>query len=239
MRVHEIRRVVLGATCFADAESSLEIALGIAVETGGELHGLLIEEETILVFSGNPAARTISPRGETRGSPGLGRMQAAFRQDASRFEESLSRAAADRAVRWRFSHRPGRLTAVLSEETSAGDLVLLSGEPLQREPGEIVLLAGNGWDGALFAVAAGLARTYHSRLRILRPAQAAPVPRDLPVPVLVEDLSGPGELAARLSRLGASSLLVADLADAAPVLGRFLEHARFPRLLRVRHAEEG
>lgn len=235
----DIRRVVLGATSFADAESVLEIALGIAAETGGEVFGLLIEEDTILMFSDHPAARTISHRGETLGSPGLTRMQQAFRQDASRFEAQLSRAAAERALRWRFSHRAGRLPVILTEETAAGDLVLLGGEPWRSRPAEVVLLAGDAWDDELFALAAGLAGSYHARLRVLRPAGAAPVPRDLPVPVMVHVLATPEDLAAELSRLGSASLLVADLTGAAPVLGGYLEHARFTRLLRARRSDTG
>lgn len=225
-------RVILGATCYKDAKSALTLAIQVALKTGREVSGLLIEEETILQFANMPAARTIDRAGRPVSDVGAERMMKAFRQDAAHFEHSLREAATARALRWSFSRKRGRLVPVLSEIAGSGDLVLLGGEPVERTPGEVVLLLSDDGDTELFGLAAHLAQTHRCRLRVMVRSTKRPLQAEVPATAIFENVPDEGVLRARLAAVAASNILVADVSDLTAQLGPVLEHARFPRLLR-------
>jgi hypothetical protein len=103
---------------------------------------------------------------------------------------------------------------------------------------EVVLLSGNGTPGALSALAVEMTRRERCGLRVIAHGTKA-VRGTLSEPAQYEAMKNRSEVQARLSRLPAATLLIADLADAGAELGSFLEHARFARLVRAGKSATG
>lgn len=228
----EIRaRVVLGATCYAEARSALTVGLRIASRFDGELRGLLIEEEAVLAVARRPGARIITPGGRRISGIGAESMAAAFLRDAERFERELAAAAGALPLRWSFARRAGRMAAILSEAMSAADFLILGGAPLGPEPGGVVYLAGPHTDPELEDIAADLAGELHRPLRVILQDPAAAAPARLAAGQVVISPSAEA-LRELIALLTADSILVANLANAPVGLTEVLSPARFTRILR-------
>ena len=204
-------RVVLGATCYAEAHAALAIAVRVATRLGGEVQGLLVEEEAALAVAGRPGARIVTPGGRLLTGVGAEHMARAFLSDAQRIERELEAAAG--ALSWSFARRAGRRAAVLAAALAAGDVLVLGGEALRAQAGSVVYVAGPRPDPELEEIAADLAEALGLPLRVLLPpAPEAALARLAGRPV--ERATSAEALRAALSMLRAGSILVGSLGDA-------------------------
>lgn len=223
-------RVVLGATCYAEAHAALAVALRVATRLGGEVRGLLVEEEAALAVAGRPGARIVSPGGRFLTDIGAERMARAFLSDAQRFERELEAAAG--TLNWSFARRAGRRTAVLAEALAAGDVLVLGGAAPRARAGSVVYLAGPRADPELEEVAADLAETLGLPLRVLLPpAPAASLARLAGQPA--ERAASAEALGVALRMLRAGSILVGSLGDAPFDIEEPSELLGFTRVLRA------
>lgn len=133
-------RIVVAATCFADADPAIRIAVSLARRLDGDIRALLIEDEAVLRSAALPFARAL--QGPERSSRPVtpDDMQSAYLRDARRIEGSLEVATRQSAVRWSFERRPGRARALLDQAAGSCDLVLLGHHQRRAGIGEIVLL---------------------------------------------------------------------------------------------------
>ncbi|MDH3264640.1 MAG: hypothetical protein OEM24_11645 [Paracoccaceae bacterium] len=204
-------RVVLGATCYAEAHAALAVAVRVATRLGGEVQGLFVEEEAALAVAARPGARIVTPGGRLLTGVGAERMARAFLSDARRFERELGAAAG--ALSWSFARRAGQRAAVLAAALAAGDVLVLGGEAPRAPAGSVVYLAAPRPDPELEEVAADLAEALGLPLRVLMPPEPeAGLARLAGRPV--ERAASAEALSAALRMLRAGSILVGSIGDA-------------------------
>ena len=133
-------RIVVAATCFADADPAIRIAVSLARRLDGDIRALLIEDEAVLQSAALPFARALlgSERSSRPVTPND--MQLAYLRDARRIEGSLEVATRRSTVQWSFERRQGRAQALLDQAAGSDDLVLLGYHQRRPGVGEIVLL---------------------------------------------------------------------------------------------------
>ncbi|TCM77337.1 hypothetical protein [Rhodovulum steppense] len=158
-------RVILSATCLAEAEAALPLATGLAAEAGAALAGVLIEDADNIALALAGAARFVDPAGRMLAGLDPARMGAAYARDAARFERLLARAATAAALSWSFRHTQGRLAEALAGIAAPGDLLVLPAGPMRAPLREIVLAAGA--DAALAPLAEAAAARLSRPLRRL------------------------------------------------------------------------
>lgn len=216
---HARRRVVLGATCFADAEGGLHIAVELARHAGAELHGLLVREEASLSAVRVFRARTISFTGEPASEVTETALLRAYRADARCFAERLGGAARLARVAAEFQATEGRLWDAVQKAAGPGGLAVFGYRRAVGDSGSVVLVLGQGRDVPGFA--ASLAAGMKKHLVILsegaQPARAAG-----------EVYHGPDELLQRLGALSPAAVIVAADPATLPPAARVVEAARCP-----------
>ena len=232
------RRVVLGATCFADAEAALGLALGLAAQTGAELRGLMIEEETIIAYAGHRRARALDLAGRSTGGLSVERMVAAFRQDTRRLEQSLAEAARKRPIRWSVTLERGRMAAVLSGAAGIGDLILIGYRPARPATGGLVLVLGEDDGRGIIGLAGRIAGATEQDMHVLvPPARRAEIAETLRQAGLhravVESYADAAALHKRLGRMSPAVVVMAPGAGGAEAAARLVEIARAPLILPV------
>ncbi len=160
------RRVVLGATCYADADAALSVAVALARQMKAELHGLLVRDKAILSAASRPRALAVSYSGHGTTSITAETMQRAFAVDARRFESKLAATARASSLSAVFRATEGGLADALRQTVFAGDLAILGFRRATRDSGSLVLLLGEGDETPAFA--ADLANILGKRLILLR-----------------------------------------------------------------------
>lgn len=160
------RRIILGATCFADADSAIAIAVDLAREIDGEIKALLIEEEAISHFSSLPFARTVSVSGEPSEEVTPELMRKAFDRDARVFRQTLGSAAKRATLEWSFEERKGEFKSILEQDAVEGDFVLVGYQSLGRSSSNEVLLVEDvtSADNDLVKLASQIANAMSSSL---------------------------------------------------------------------------
>lgn len=160
-------RIVVGATCYADASSVIEIGCFLAENTKGELQAILIEEDAVYGLSALPSARVTPVGGLTRPvTPEA--MIAAFKRDATAYEKAIREGAAKRAIRWSFEKRRGEFPVVLSHDLSTGDLIIFGYQVLRRGPGELMVVDyANDMDVSLVELASEVAQEMQRPLHVV------------------------------------------------------------------------
>jgi hypothetical protein len=160
-------RIVIGATCYADASSVIEIGCFLAESTRGEIQAVLIEEDAVYGLSSLPRAQVTLIGGSSRPvTPEA--MLDAFRRDAAAYEKAIRETAAKRAVRWSFEKRRGEFPLVLDSDLSSGDLIVFGYQALQRGRGEILVVDyANDMDVSLVELASKVAREMKLPLHVV------------------------------------------------------------------------
>lgn len=195
-------RVILGATCSADAEATLALATELAVTSGGEFHGLLVEDEAVMALSRAPSASIIGPSGTAIEGLNSKTMTAAVARDATRFERLIAEAAERSGLRASFSRKRGHPALALSEIARPHDILVVPAGPFRARPREVVLVVSDAARPGL----AALARTTSNRLK--RPLRTVALSQT--VVSGSEDVQGEKtaeELLALLAPLGPGSLV--------------------------------
>lgn len=222
-------RVVLGATCYVDAEGALSLAVALARSMKADLHGLLVQDEAILSAANRPRAQAVSYSG--LGTTGItaDAMQQAFEADARRFEQMITAAARAAAVSAAFRADAGGLAEALRQTARAGDLAVFGFRRATRDSGSLVLLLGERDDAPEFA--APLAKALGKRLVLLRYGQ-----QNATVAHLASHGTGPEALFANtaqtvlrhLERLSPAAVIMTAYHPDMPPISRIIDAARCP-----------
>jgi hypothetical protein len=222
-----IRRVLVVAGCYADAEAAIPLAVRLATLARAEVTGVLAEDPMAFelpdhaVALGRGGAMKIDPE----------RMLAAFGADARAFEARLGRAARQESLGWRFLRERGAVPEVLERLAQREDVALLGYRRALRLRGPIVTLGrGIGGDAETVSLAQTLARALVVPLMVLR-IGGRPGPETHSA-IMVSDAQAALQA---LDTLAPTALIVdAGLAEFAtgPALRALIETARCPVLLR-------
>lgn len=161
------RRIVIGATCYADATSVIEIGCYLAESTKGELQAILIEEDAVHNLSARPSTR-VTPVGGLSRPVTPEAMVEAFKRDAAAYEKAIRERVAKRAIRWSFEKRRGEFPVVLNHDLSTGDLIVFGYQVLRRGVGELLVVDyANDMDVSLVELAANVAQEMHRPLHVV------------------------------------------------------------------------
>ena len=142
------RRVIIGATCFADADAAIAMAASLAKMVEGEILGLLVEDDSILSYADLPFAKTLTFQQGTLQPVTRKTMDSAFLRDARVFERRLANAASQTAVNWSFEHKRGQMMPLLQSAASAGDFIFLGYQQTGIVRGEIIFIDFVGDDAS-------------------------------------------------------------------------------------------
>ena len=133
-------RIILGATCFADASPAIRIAIDLAKQVDARIDALLIEEYAISHFSTLPYARTLSQADQQIRKVNPHAMKKAFERDATAFQETLALAADKATLDWSFDKKRGELAQTVLSHVVTGDFVIFGHQPLGKSGGQKVLI---------------------------------------------------------------------------------------------------
>lgn len=233
-------RVVLGATCFADAQSAIALAVELAKHLDAEVHGLLVQDEAVLNALSIPAAPAITFSGERSGNVTPAAMLAAFRADARQFETQLLRSAAAEAVEFGFRATQGRLPRIMEQTALAGDLMIIGYRRNMRNSGDLVLVLGK--DGEVDGpdrIAAELSTRLGKNLTVFVPkGHAAKARHELGrqgvSPSDIREYEDASALLSGLNRMSPVAVIAGFEQPDLPAVARLLDVARCPVILSCR-----
>lgn len=127
------RRLLLGATCYADARESIDIAALLARKLNLDISAYLLEDEATLLASDLPHAKVTNPSGTTL-PVSASEMRDAFHRDAQAFQQALSIKAKRSRLDWTFTQIAGTFESVLDEEGGRKSLSLFGYNRLHQPP---------------------------------------------------------------------------------------------------------
>lgn len=136
-----VKRILVGARCFADAEPAIPLAIDLAMQTGSALHGVFAEDETMLDLSHR---MTLVAVGGTRLTASRDAMKRACLVDAKVFRRTLAEAARVAGVDCTFDTGLGSLESLFDSSARRGDLLLYGYRPPFAARNCIIVIA----DGA-------------------------------------------------------------------------------------------
>lgn len=229
-------RVILGASCYPDAEAALALALDLARQTGAELHGVFVRE-TALLAAGYAHSRVVSYSGQRETGLTAGALARAFQADARRFEGLLARRAKAAALVSSFSEAEGHLQEELRRFAAAGDILISGFKPILPAAGCIAVILAEGQAVPGFALR--LARSARKPLVALVACapEAQPGPAAAPAwpPGDVAETrlcARPEVLLRQLEHMSPVAVIVAAPLAGLPPPARIQEAARCPLVLR-------
>jgi len=160
-------RIVIGATCYGDASSVIEIGCYLAESTKGELQAILIEEDAVYNLSALPSAQ-VTPVGGVSRPVTPEAMLEAFRRDAAAYEKAIRARVAKRAIRWSFAKRRGEFPVVLNHDLSRGDVLVFGYQAMRRGVGELLVVDyANDMDVSLVELASNVAQEMRRDLHVV------------------------------------------------------------------------
>ena len=140
IRHHRRTRIVVAATCFADADPAIRIGVSLAEFLDGDIKAMLIEDEAVLHSAALPFARAFHATGRSSLPVTSNDMRSAYLRDARRIEGRLADATRRSMVSWSFERCTGRARAMMDQAAASGDLVLVGHHQRRADFREIVLL---------------------------------------------------------------------------------------------------
>ncbi len=225
-------RLLVGATCFADAAAALRIVERLPGAFRADLGGVLIEEVDVLAACQIPHQRIVSASGATTLAPSLSQLRTFLDADARAFRESLARAADPSGAGWVFARDKGELVGTALRVATGWDVLVIGYRQVHRIPGKIVVLvdAASPQGGAMTEAADRLAR-HLSADRVVFSIGPGPDRAPLAQPPRTLRFDTLEDALAALTRMNTQAVLV-DLTRG-PVhnardLARLLDRARCP-----------
>ena len=182
-------RVILGASCYPDAEAALVLAMELALQLGAELQGVFVRETAVLA-AGYAHSRVVSYSGRRETGLTGAAIAKAFQADARRFKGLLSARTAAAALESSFREAEGHVQEELRRISQAGDILVFGFKPILRVAGCIaVILAAGQEDSGIetrFCAQPGVLLRQLERMNPAAVIVAAPF-ADLPPAVRIQD----------------------------------------------------
>lgn len=161
-------KIILGATCFADANVAIDIVEKLARTLQMQIRAFLLRDDAALYASALPFARAISPSGASLEVSDV-KMQQAYFADIGSFEQALKSLAERSKVSWTLEERKGNLEGIMEAATGLDSIALFGFNQLQKPRNGIVVLAGEDQDiSNLKSLAGTLSSEMNASIEILR-----------------------------------------------------------------------
>ncbi|MFW8635634.1 hypothetical protein [Cribrihabitans pelagius] len=225
-------RVILGASCYPDAEAALALAMELARNLGAELQGVFVRETAVLAATYS-YARVVTYSGRQEAGLNAAAMARALQADARRFEGLLARRTRAAALNSSFREAEGHLQDALSQTARAGDLLVLGYKPVLRAAGCLALILAEGQAVPDYAVR--LARKAGKPLVVLVACTGAAGAPQGAVPqtaggsaIETRRCTPPGTLLRHLEHMSPAAVLIAAPLAGLPSIARIQDAARCP-----------
>lgn len=230
------QRVILGASCYPDAEAALALALDLARQTGAELHGVFVRE-TALLAAGYAHSRVVTYSGQRQTGLTAGALARAFQADARRFEGLLARRAKAAALVSSFSEAEGHLQEELRRFAAAGDILISGFKPILPAAGciAVILAEGQAVPGFALRLARSARKPLVALVACAAAAQSGPAAAPAWPPGDVAETrlcARPEVLLRQLEHMSPVAVIVAAPLAGLPPPARIQEAARCPLVLR-------
>jgi hypothetical protein len=229
-------RVILGASCYSDAEATLSLAVLLAKQLGAELLGVFVREEAALSASDRLRSCVVSYSGRQATGVTAGDMFSAFRADSRRFHRKLQNYAKEATLESAFTESKGRFSEAVQKVAKAGDFVVYSFKPVLQAGGSLALVLGEGQD--IPSYVGRFARQLGKQIVVLMPGGKStettvhdPGSLEGGTPSLVHYYDRPAALLQRLEQMSSAATILAAPRSSLPPVGRLLEAARGPVIL--------
>ena len=161
-------KIVLGATCFADAKVAIDIVEKLARTLQMQIRAYLLKDDAALYASALPFARAISPSGVSL-EVSDAKMQQAYFADIGFYERALKSLAEQSKISWTLEERKGDLDGIMEAATSHEAIALFGFNQLQKPRNGIVVLAGEDQDISNFkSLAVTLSSEMNASIEVLR-----------------------------------------------------------------------
>lgn len=171
------RRVLLLASCFADAAPSIRLAVAVASRMQASLEGVLAVDARA---EGAAALLAFRHRSGAVLALDRERLSQSYAADARAFRRRLDAAAAGASLRWSFRTDSGVLPELGLGMCGAGDAVIFGQRRFLAFGGAVIAL-DDSETGSAAALATELARVLRLHLRVL-PTDTPPSELDLLAP---------------------------------------------------------
>ncbi len=156
---------MVGASCFTDALSALQLFGAQAGLSASEIRGVLFTEDFIGRIEASLSRRVVTSSGALVQAPSRRRARGVVESEANAFRQMLASKARSCAATWSFETCTGELIEGVWSAQEKHDLLLLGYGTINRRRGRIVLVAKpNGASEASAALAEGLGKRLHTEV---------------------------------------------------------------------------
>jgi hypothetical protein len=242
-----LHRIIIAASCYADATCAIPMAAGLAQWAGTDLHGILVEQVEALAMVGMFSARLITPTGAQVAAPTLPQMRRSLAADARNFKAELARLSRANQRGWTFERLQGDFMARLRATVEKADVLFVGHQAFYRHLGAVILIhSPRQTQRRTFDIASELARSQNAPLFVCAtatgPEQRHLASVELETMLHGGDISGsiahvfasPAELLDRINRASAVAVVVdtqASLFRSDADMGLLLDVARCPLVI--------
>ena len=224
-----LRRILIGAGCYADARDAVEIAEHLAAAMRLDLIGLMLDDPAAQETAVTPRQRVVTASGAMILALDRQQMRLVMASDARAFRLHLARIAEIHALPWSFEQQTGELLSGLCRAAQDWDLMMIGQRRSRRTGGPVLVVSGttapqNADEAALIDALATALQTRALHLRVGEPLETA-------MPDLLEKIARTGA-ALVVTHAGSGPFRTEDqlrqLVDAArcPVLVLGVAHIR-------------
>jgi len=226
------QRILIGARCFADAELAIPIAVDLAKQVGASLHGVFVEDETMLDFSHTMTLIAASGAHRTASRDA---MERACLGDAMAFRRMLAGAARAARIDWAFDTGRGLLPSLLHTTARRGDLLLYGYRPpFAARYGIAIMVDGVPGNEGLIDLSVALAERTRKPFHAIIVGEKELSALNAKTGTSAEDAGSLKDACNALQKLGLSAVVVAPGPDAEVTLDDILGAARAPVICAVR-----
>lgn len=202
-----LKRILIAAGCYADAESALALAERLEAGLISEISGMMFEDRAAMESFAKGGGTIVSRGGAILSAPGIEAIRNVFAGDARAFRNRLKMYAETHGKRWSFESRNGEIIGGLYAAASECDWLLIGQSRISRHGGKIIVIAPNAASRSDAAdITSALSRSLDAEATWLNPSleEATILKRVDAVNatlVLVDTASGPAWSSAQLKRL--------------------------------------
>ncbi len=160
-------RIIVAASCYADATHAIPMAAGLAQWAGADLHGILVEQNLTPAAAGMFRACLITPAGAQVAAPTISQMRRLLAADSRNFEAELARLASANLRGWTFECLQGDLMVRMRAVAREDDILFVGHQGFYRHLGAVILIHSPGQArNRAFDIATELARNQNAPLSI-------------------------------------------------------------------------
>lgn len=201
-------RVIIGATCYYDAEAGLALATTIAKHIGAELYGMLVQDQAALSVVTAGKCTVISYSGTQFADTAKETLIQAWKSDVKRFESKLYSYARRAQLSAEFRVVTGGLIHTIQEIALSGDIAVIGYKRSARAIGETVAVVPAGIPvPELFRT---IAQNLKTHLTVLRMGSQA------------------NDVLSKLERMSPDAVLLLHHQSIIPHISRIIEASRCP-----------